>query len=347
MSCGIRETLFRFLGVVIMDLSIFNGKTLFVTGATGLIGQTLIKRVIEFNRNNCGRIKVIASVRNMEKAHGIFGEDNPEEELSYVVSDICSIPLEDMGIDYIVHTASNTSSKAFVERPMEIIETAVGGTKRVLELAKINGIRAMAYLSTMEVYGTPSTDEKIDESHSTNLDTMSVRTCYPESKRMCESICASYHKEYGVPTVVLRLTQTFGPGVQYNDGRVFAEFARCAIEGRDIVLKTKGETKREYLHVNDAVNAIFTALIKGQPGEAYNVANEDTYCSIYEMAELVAGRCAEGRISVRIQEEDSSKYGYAPTLHMNLDTSKLRSLGWMPEHDLEETFKDMIADMNK
>ena len=240
-----------------MDLSIFNGKTLFVTGATGLIGQTLIKRVIEFNRNNCGRIKVIASVRNMEKAHGIFGEDNPEEELSYVVSDICSIPLEDMGIDYIVHTASNTSSKAFVERPMEIIETAVGGTKRVLELAKINGIRAMAYLSTMEVYGTPSTDEKIDESHSTNLDTMSVRSCYPESKRMCESICASYQKEYGVPTVVLRLTQTFGPGVQYDDGRVFAEFARCAIEGRDIVLKTKGETKREYLHVDDAVNAIF------------------------------------------------------------------------------------------
>lgn len=330
-----------------MDLSIFNGKTLFVTGATGLIGQTLIKRVIEFNRNNCGRIKVIASVRNMEKAHGIFGEDNPEEELSYVVSDICSIPLEDMGIDYIVHTASNTSSKAFVERPMEIIETAVGGTKRVLELAKINGIRAMAYLSTMEVYGTPSTDEKIDESHSTNLDTMSVRSCYPESKRMCESICASYQKEYGVPTVVLRLTQTFGPGVQYDDGRVFAEFARCAIEGRDIVLKTKGETKREYLHVDDAVNAIFISLIKGCPGEAYNVANEETYCSIREMAELVADRCAEGRISVRIQEADSSKYGYAPTLHMNLDTSKFRDLGWIPEHNLEETFKDMIANMNK
>lgn len=330
-----------------MNLSIFNGKTLFVTGATGLIGQTLIKRVIEFNRNNDGRIKVIASVRNMEKAHGIFGDDNPEDELSYVVSDISSIPLEDMGIDYIVHAASNTSSRAFVERPMEIIETAVEGTKRVLKLAEINSISAMAYLSTMEVYGTPSTDEKIDESHSTNLDPMSVRSCYPESKRMCESICASYQKEYGVPTVVLRLTQTFGPGVQYNDGRVFAEFARCAIEGRDIVLKTKGETKREYLHVDDAVNAIFTSLIKGRPGEAYNVANEETYCSIHEMAELVADKCAEGRISVRIQEEDGSKYGYAPTLHMNLDTSKFRNLGWIPEHNLEETFKDMITDMNK
>lgn len=328
-----------------MDLNSFNGKMIFVTGATGLIGQTLIRRVLEFNRDNGGSIKVIASVRNIEKAHGIFGEDHSEEELSYVVSDICSIPLEDMGIDYIVHAASNTSSRSFIEKPMEIIDTAIEGTKRVLKLAEINKVSAMVYLSTMEVYGTPLTDEKIDERHATNLNSMSVRSCYPESKRMCENICVSYQKEYAVPTVVLRLTQTFGPGVQYNDGRVFAEFARCAIEGRDIVLKTKGETKREYLHVNDAVNAIFTALIKGQPGEAYNVANEDTYCSIYEMAELVAGRCAGGRISVQIQEEDSSKYGYAPTLHMNLDTSKLRNLGWMPEHDLEETFRDMIADM--
>ena len=98
-----------------MDLNSFNGKTLFVTGATGLIGQTLIRRVLEFNRDNGGSIKVIASVRNIEKAHGIFGEDHSEEELSYVVSDICSIPLEDMGIDYIVHAASNTSSRSFID----------------------------------------------------------------------------------------------------------------------------------------------------------------------------------------------------------------------------------------
>ena len=197
----------------------------------------------------------------------------------------------------------------------------------------------------MEVYGTPTTDEKIDEKHATNLNTMFPRSAYPESKRMCESLSASYASQYGVPAKVVRLTQTFGPGVQYNDGRVFAEFARCAIEGRDIVLHTKGETRRSYLYTEDAVNAILTVLVKGKAGEAYNAANEDTYCSIYEMAELVANDCAGGKIKVLIEEAESSSYGYAPTLHMNLDTGKLMKLGWNPSVDLASMYKNMVGAM--
>ena len=143
--------------------------------------------------------------------------------------------------------------------------------------------------------------------------------------------------------MVVRLTQTFGPGVEYNDGRVFAEFARCAIEGRNIVLNTKGETKRNYLYTGDAADAIFTVLAAGQAGEAYNAANEDTYCSIYEMACLVAKECAGGRIGVEIKERaDAARLGYAPTLHMNLDTSKLRSLGWQPQVGLAEMYSRTI-----
>ena len=224
--------------------------------------------------------------------------------------------------------------------------TAVEGTVNMLEFARANNVRGFVYLSSMEVYGTPSTDEKIDEKHSTNLDAMAVRTCYPESKRMCESLCASYSSEYGVPAMVVRLTQTFGPGVEYNDGRVFAEFARCAIEGRNIVLNTKGETKRNYLYTEDAADAIFTVLAKGKPGEAYNAANEDTYCSIYEMACLVAKECAGGKIEVEIRERaDAAKLGYAPTLHMNLDTSKLRSLGWQPQVGLADMYRQMIESL--
>ena len=226
--------------------------------------------------------------------------------------------------------------------------TAVEGTVNMLEFARANNAKGFVYLSSMEVYGTPSTDEKIDEKHSTNLDTMSVRTCYPESKRMCESLCASYASEYGVPAMVVRLTQTFGPGVEYNDGRVFAEFARCAIEGRNIILNTKGETKRNYLYTEDAADAIFTVLANGTAGEAYNAANEDTYCSIYEMACLVAEECAGGRIEVEIRERpDAAKLGYAPTLHMNLDTSKLRSLGWQPVTGLADMYRNMIESISK
>ena len=165
---------------------------------------------------------------------------------------------------------------------------------------------------------------------------------------MCENLCVSYMKEYGIPVKIIRLTQTFGPGVTYDDGRVFAEFARCAIEQRNIVLKTKGETKRNYLYTADAVSAIFTVLLKGKSGEAYNAANEETYCSIYEMAQMVANMCGNEQISVEIEEKDSvEKLGYAPTLKMNLDTSKLRAIGWKPGTKLEEMFKMLIKDMER
>lgn len=307
-----------------------------ITGATGLIGQAIVKRLLNFG------VEVIAVVRSMEKANNIFGND---EKLSYIVSDVTEMDVKEYDVDYIIHAASNTSSKAFINDPVGVINTAIEGTKRTLEIARLSNVEGYVYLSSMEVYGTPTTDEKIDEMHSTDLNTMAPRSAYPESKRMCESLCTSYASQYGVPAKVTRLTQTFGPGVQYNDGRVFAEFARCALEGRDIVLHTKGETKRSYLYTEDAVDAILTVLLRGSTREAYNAANEKAYCSIYEMAELVAKECAGGRIKVVVEESDITSFGYAPTLHMNLDTSKLRKLGWEPVTSLKHMFISLCKNM--
>ena len=142
------------------------------------------------------------------------------------------------------------------------------------------------------------------------------------------------------------MTQTFGAGVAYNDTRVFAEFARCVIEKRDIVLKTKGETRRNYVSVNDAAEAIFTILLDGGVGEAYNVANSETYCSIYEMADMVAKEFGNNFTRVKICEvADVGKFGYAPTLKMNLDCTKLNNLGWRAQDDLKHIFAEMIAYM--
>ncbi|MCM1362159.1 MAG: NAD(P)-dependent oxidoreductase [Clostridiales bacterium] len=317
----------------------YNSKIL-VTGATGLVGSAIVKKLLEQGNN-----KVVALVRNSEKAEKIFA-DYETDNLEIMISDICDLKPEAVGVDYIIHAASQTSSKAFVNQPVETINTAIKGTTAILEFARVNPVKSFVYLSSMEVYGLPVTDEKIYEDHSTNLDTMVVRSCYPESKRMCENICVSYFSEYDVPVKIVRLTQTFGPGVAYNDGRVFAEFARCAIEGRDIVLKTKGETKRNYLYLEDAVDAILAVLMKGENGSAYNAANEDTYCSIYEMAKLVTEKCSNKKISVIIEEnEDIAKLGYAPTLKMNLSTEKLKRLGWKAKVGLSDMFKIMIQDM--
>ena len=326
-----------------MDFSKLEKSTILVTGATGLLGKNIIKTLLRRNREEDAKIQIIAVVRDKEKAQRIFGDDR--NDILYAVGDIRTINLDPYEVDYIIHAASQTSSRAFVDQPVETISVAIDGTRNLLEYAKGHPMKRFLYLSTMEVYGTPQTDEKIDEQHSTNLDAMQVRTCYPESKRMCENLCASYAAEYRVPINVLRLTQTFGPGVEYNDGRVFAEFARCSMEGRDITLKTKGETKRCYLHVEDAVDAILAVMTSDVAGEAYNVANEETYCSIYEMANMVAYSISNGTIKVKIEEEDHNASGFAPTLHMNLDTSKLRALGWSPRYGLEAMYRDMIASM--
>lgn len=328
-----------------IDLAELGGSRVLVTGASGLIGKALVKSLISCRTQK--PVEVVALVRNKEKAVKAFG-GLPQEHLHYLVCDVCDLQPENLNVNYIVHCASKTSSTDFVSAPVEVIESSVYGTKNLLEFARVNPVKGFVYLSTMEVYGTPQTDDKITEDYPSNTDSMSVRSSYPESKRLCETMCAAYASEYGVPAKVVRLTQTFGEGVDYNDKRVFAEFARCVIETRDIVLKTKGETKRNYIYVDDAVSAILTVLLKGAAGQAYNAANEETYCSIYEMAEMVAKEFGEGKVRVKIEEaSDVAKLGYAKTLKMNLSTDKLRSLGWEAETDLVSAFGKMINYMKK
>lgn len=319
-------------------------KSILITGATGLIGSAIVNSFLSYNEHSPKKIHAILYVRNMRKALDLFGD---RADISYIEGDICNPLSENIKVDYIIHAASQTSSKAFVQNPVEVALTSILGTKNMLEFAIKSEVNGFVYLSSMEVYGTPQTDEKISELTGTNLDTMQVRSSYPESKRICESLCCSYAAEYHVPSKVVRLTQTFGPGVLYNDGRVFAEFARCAIEGKNIILHTKGETRRSYLYVQDAVTAILTVLLKGKAAEAYNAANEETYCSIREMAEMVAHLYPQNPIVVQVQEESAETHGYAPTLHMNLDTSKLRGLGWTPKTGLAEMFCSMIGYMRK
>lgn len=317
-----------------------DGSRVLVSGATGLIGKYLVRFLAQYC--NC---TVFAVVRQLDKAYGLWGDLG--DQVQYIGTDITKLEAADCSVDYMVHGASMTSSKAFSSRPVETIYTSVEGTRRMLEFARKNPVKGFLFLSSMEVYGTPLTDDKIHEFHGTDLDTMSPRTSYPESKRLCENLCSAYFSEYQVPARVLRLTQTFGPGVAYEDPRVFAEFARCAMEGKDIVLHTKGETKRNYLYLADACTAILTVLTKGVNGEAYNGANEETYCTIRDMAQLVASQCGKPgmRVWVEVEEEAEEKFGYAPVLKMNLDTSKLRGLGWKPETGLADMYRRMIRCM--
>ena len=316
------------------DMSVFDGKTILVTGATGLIGKLCVKSLLNSGYNT----QVIALVRDEEKAKNIFGES---KRLTYLVQDINQRINTTRRVDYIIHAASTTSSKDFVEKPVETIYTAINGSRNILEFAKNKRLEGMVYLSSLEIYGV-NEKENIKERDYGYIDILNPRSSYSESKKMVETMCISYGIEYGVPVKIARLAQTFGAGVSISDNRVFAQFAKAIINKENIVLHTKGETKRNYCYTTDAVRGIFTILTKGENNNAYNVANENSYCSISEMAHLLENEYT--KVEYKIDEVNR---GYNPTVKIALNTEKLNALGWEAKVNLKEMFDRLIMNFGK
>lgn len=316
------------------DMSVFDGKTILVTGATGLIGKLCVKSLLNSGYNT----QVIALVRDEEKAKNILGES---KRLTYLVQDINQRINTTRRVDYIIHAASTTSSKDFVEKPVETIYTAINGSRNVLEFAKNKRLEGMVYLSSLEIYGV-NEKENIKERDYGYIDILNPRSSYSESKKMVETMCISYGTEYGVPVKIARLAQTFGAGVSISDNRVFAQFAKAIINKENIVLHTKGETKRNYCYTTDAVRGIFTILTKGENNNAYNVANGNSYYSISEMAHLLENEYT--KVEYKIDEVNR---GYNPTVKIALNTEKLNALGWEAKVNLKEMFDRLIMNFGK
>ena len=304
-----------------------SGKTVLITGATGLIGRTLVYGLHRANKIHGLNVRLLALVRDRVRAEERFRDIISDGMLALVVGNVENMPVISEPIDYIIHGASQTASKEFVNHPVETLQTTLNGTMNLLQLGKEKDIKGFVYLSSMEVYGYPEKGHKVRENEIGRFEPQNMRNSYPIGKIASENLCCGYAKEYGIPAMSIRLTQTFGAGVNYNDTRVFAYFARCVKEKTNIVFKTKGETERCYLYTTDAATAILTVLLNGKGGEIYNAADESTYCSIAEMAEQVAKSAG---IEVVYDIQDTASNGFPDTLYMDLDTSELQKLGWCP-----------------
>lgn len=320
-----------------------DGKRILVTGATGLIGSTLISALLYYGKSSQNPPRVLALVRNEEKARRLFAEQLADcgACLEFAVGDVCHLPQIGGAVDYIIHGASQTASKAFLEKPVETIETAITGTKNLLELAKEKKCSSFVYLSSMEVYGTVDAATPLKEEMAGYLNSLSIRSNYPLSKRLCENLCCAYASEYDVPAKICRLAQVFGPGVDIDkDQRIMPYCVRCARDGEDIVLRTKGKSARMLLYTMDAVSAILTILLKGSNATAYNAANENTFSTILQTAQTAA-ELAGNRIQVRIEENANGQY--PPDYRWELDCGRLRSLGWEHFRTVDAILKNTLS----
>lgn len=343
-----KSDLERILNNSVIDWNRFDTKNIYVTGGTGLIGYTLVSALAYAAIKRQLNIGIYLLVRDTNRAKNTFASImNEYSNIHFVLGSVETPTDAGVHIDYIIHGAAPTASSFFVENPVETIKASVLGTMNLLEMAKKNEVSGMCYMSTMEVYGSPSTETPLTEKDLGYIDSMFVRNSYPESKKLCENMCASYASEYGVRAMAIRLAQTFGPGVKKDDGRVFADFARKVVANEDIVMYTAGTSKRCYLYTMDAAAAILTVLLNGEAGNAYNAGNSDTYCSIIEMARMIAKDVAGDRIKV-VQELNSDiAKKFAPPHFYNLDTQKLQNLGWKPSKNLKEMYEVLCEEFRK
>lgn len=311
-----------------------DGNCFLLTGATGLIGSELVRKLVEKEYN------LTCPIRSIEKAQSLF-DNNIFSNVNWVETSLEEYLSQlDDSFDYIIHCASPTASKFFAEKPVETMLFNTSTTTALLEYARKHSVKGLVFLSSLESYGTILDDSKaVTEDIQGYVNPMESRSSYNMAKRMCECLCHAYAEEYGVPAKVIRLTQTISPHVAVDDMRVFAQFARHAAKGEDIELHTEGSSARQYLYIDDAVEAILCVLYKGQPGEVYNAAREDSYIAVKDLAQFVQQNFnPHGKVVLNHRDD----MGYAPTTKLRLDTSKLRALGWEPQYDLYEMFKAIV-----
>lgn len=332
----------------LIDWERLRGRTILVTGSTGFIGSLIVKSLLYANELLKLGITILADIRDKSKADLIFREFIHHPNLMFTYNGVHSPEKITCHVDYIIHTVSITSSKLMAECPYETIAVTLHGTENMLQVARANNISGMVYLSSMEVYGIPEAlDYEMTEDKMGYLNPLLPRNSYPESKRMAEGLCASAAFEFGVPVRIARLAQTFGPGISPEENRVFAQFARAILTGNDIVLKTDGLKSHCYCYSRDAIIALLMLLTKGSIGQAYNISNEASFCSIREMAErLIASYPESGSKVICKIPQDSSKSIYPPSSKMKILSDKMRALGWSPQVELDEMYNRLISYMS-
>lgn len=308
------------------------GKKVLVSGATGLIGSFLVD-VLLSKGIECF---VYALGRNIEKAKKRFIKWNNDEHFAFIPHDI-NVPLNqyDLGnVDYVIHMASNTHPVQYSTDPIGTILTNTLGVRNMLEFALEHGTTRFVFTSSNEIYGENRGDvEKFKEEYCGYINCNTLRAGYSESKRCGEALCQAYKSQKGLEVVVPRLTRSYGPTMLINDTKAVSQFIKNGVAGEDIVLKSAGTQKYSYIYVADAVSGLLYVILKGENGEAYNIADENSDITLNKLAGIIAS--IEGKRVIFEKPDKIEAAGYSTATKAILDSSKLRKLGWRAKYDIK------------
>lgn len=315
-----------------------HGKTILITGATGMVGTHLIDALMLL-----GDVKVYAVGRDKNRAMDRLGSYYDSPLFTFVEQDVCNKFPSNIKPDIIIPLASNTHPLAYSQYPVETMLINIKGAEHALNLAVETGATVL-YPSTVEVYGNAIGEDTFSEDYTGKLNLSTSRSCYTESKRSAEAMCQSFIAEKGAKVKIVRLSRLFGPTMLMTDSKASSQFIKKALAHEDIILKSEGNQLFSYTYITDAVRAMLHVLIYGEVGTAYNISCESCDVRLKEFA----GLCAQynGKDVIFELPSETERKGFSVAQKAILDNSRLRSIGWTPLYNMKEALwrtLDIIA----
>lgn len=326
-----------------LNLSKLKSRTILVTGANGFLASYFIEFILFANRSYNLNAKIIALVRNLDKAKERFSNYLDNDQLIFLHQDVCDKISINNDVDYILNYASAASPKVYGINPISVQNANLLGTINLLEFAKEKKVKSFLYISSGEIYGSVD-NEKMPISESTFgfLDHTLVRSCYGESKKMAENICFCWHFQHNSPIKIARPFHTYGPGMDLNDGRVFSDFVSDIINNRDILIKSDGKDLRAFCYISDVTYGFIKILLDGENGNAYNVGS-DIETSIEELGKILISIFPDKNLSIKMNTRtDRGTYLNSNIRRGYPSVTKLRNLGWNFDKSVAEGFRRTI-----
>lgn len=326
----------------INDIERLKNKSVFVTGASGMLASYLTYFLTYLNEKYHFDIDIYAGIRKQEKAIRAFG-DLCEKPYFHIIHDNVIEPVKtEKHFNFIVHAASLASPQYYGSNPVEVITPNVLGTYQLLEYARKYKTEGMLFFSSGAVYGDGDNIPVTDENSLGHLDYLQYGNMYGESKQCGEMLCKAYSHEYGVHVNSARIYHTYAPTMDiYNDKRVFAEFTKNVVRGEDIVMKSDGTSRRAFCYITDGVEALIKILLSNTSGECYNMGNPNEFITIRQLAETICS-LSDNNCKVVFEQRLDAGYSAATVISQNFSVDKLSKLGWTPKVGVKQGFRRCI-----